>query len=119
MLTFQALTISRFFRHDCGVNIICRPHVLQANLFLKWSARNFEIFSNIKLIILKKLYVVLDMELQTKKFYLVWFARKKIPKSVIATNAPLHHMRKTRTIYSNFFEPKNFKLSVYNLLSEF
>jgi hypothetical protein len=57
------------------------------------------------------------MEVQTKKFYPVWFARKKIAKSVIAT--PLHHRKKTRTIYSNFFEPKNFKLSVYNLLIEF
>jgi hypothetical protein len=42
------------------------------------------------------------MELQTKKFYLVWFARKKIAKSGIATDASLHHMRKTRTIYLNF-----------------
>jgi hypothetical protein len=35
MLTFQVLANSRFFRHDCGVNISCRPHVLQADLFLK------------------------------------------------------------------------------------
>jgi hypothetical protein len=45
MLTFQALAISRFFRHDCGVNS-CRPHVLQDDLFLKiyssiWLSQNF------------------------------------------------------------------------------
>jgi hypothetical protein len=37
---------SRFFRHDCGVKISCRPHVLQADLFLKiysshWLSQNF------------------------------------------------------------------------------
>jgi hypothetical protein len=35
MLTFQALANSRFFRHDYGVNISCRSHVLQADLFFK------------------------------------------------------------------------------------
>jgi hypothetical protein len=35
----------------------------------------------------------------------------------MATDVSLnqHQMRKTRTIYSIFFEPKNFRLSVYNL----
>jgi hypothetical protein len=38
--------LSSFFRHDCGVNISCRPHVLQADLFLKihssiWLSQNF------------------------------------------------------------------------------
>jgi hypothetical protein len=46
MLTFQALANSRFFRHDCGVNISCRSHVLQADFFLKiysiiWLSQNF------------------------------------------------------------------------------
>jgi hypothetical protein len=35
MLTFQALSLSSFFRHDCGFNISCRPLVLQVDLFLK------------------------------------------------------------------------------------
>jgi hypothetical protein len=52
-----------------------------------------------------------------KKFYLVWFARKKIAKLVMATNATLHHMRKTQMIFSNFFVPKIFKLSVFYSLS--
>jgi hypothetical protein len=46
MLIFQALANSRFFRHDCGVNISCKPHVLQTDLFLKiyssiWLSQNF------------------------------------------------------------------------------
>jgi hypothetical protein len=46
MVTFQALSFSSFFRHDCGVNISCRPHVLQVDLFLKiyssiWLSQNF------------------------------------------------------------------------------
>jgi hypothetical protein len=48
------------------------------------------------------LYVILNMKLQTmKKFYLVWYARQKISKSVIATDATLHHtyMRQTDMIY--------------------
>jgi hypothetical protein len=35
VLNFQALALSSFFRHDCGGNISCRPHILQAGLFLK------------------------------------------------------------------------------------
>jgi len=35
----------------------------------------------------------------------------------MTTDGTLHHMRKTQAIYLNFFEPKNFKLSVYNLYS--
>jgi hypothetical protein len=55
------------------------------------------------------------MELQTKKFYLVWFARKKIAKSGDCTIAS--YMRKTQTIYSNFFKPKifNFLCTIYSL----
>jgi hypothetical protein len=63
--------------------IIHGPSALDMSLtiiysHLKWSECNFEIFSNTKLIVLKMLYVVLYMELQTKKnIYFVWFARKK------------------------------------------
>jgi hypothetical protein len=50
------------------------------------------------------------MELKTKKFYLVWRLvhqqKKKVAKSGMATDAPLHHMSKTRTIYSKKFETK-------------
>jgi hypothetical protein len=42
----QGAANSRCFRHDCGVNISCRPHVLQADSFLKiycsiWLSQNF------------------------------------------------------------------------------
>jgi hypothetical protein len=46
MLDLPSAANSRFFKHDCGVNINCRPHVLQADLFLKiyssiWLSENF------------------------------------------------------------------------------
>jgi hypothetical protein len=45
--------------------------------------------------------------------------QKQMAKSMTTTDATLHQMRKTRTIYSKIFEPKIFKLSMYNLLIEF
>jgi hypothetical protein len=42
MSTFQAWSDLKYFRHDCGVNISCKPHVLQTDLFLK---KNFRIFN--------------------------------------------------------------------------
>jgi hypothetical protein len=53
MLTFQALANSRFFRQDCGVNISCKPHVLQADLFLKiyssiWLSQKFLGYNSIE-----------------------------------------------------------------------
>jgi hypothetical protein len=35
MPTFQALSLSSFFREDCGVNVDCKPHVFQTDLFIK------------------------------------------------------------------------------------
>jgi hypothetical protein len=53
MLTFQALANSRFFRHHCGFNTSCRPHVLQTDLFLKmyssiWLSQNFLGYNSIE-----------------------------------------------------------------------
>jgi hypothetical protein len=60
MLTFQALAnlsmivaLANYFRHDCGVNISCRPHVLQVDLFLKiyssiWQSQNFLGYNSIQ-----------------------------------------------------------------------
>jgi hypothetical protein len=61
------------------------------------------------------------MELQTKKNLSGLVSpqkkkKKKIAKLVMATDATLHHMRKTRTIYLHFFERKNLNfLCIYNL----
>jgi hypothetical protein len=83
--------------------------------------RNFLIFSNITLIVLKNTLrcPLLYMELQTKKFISFGSPAKKIVKLVMAADATLNHMRKTQTIYTNFFLPKIFKLSAYNLLIDF
>jgi hypothetical protein len=88
-------------------------------LLLKRSARNFEIFSNIKLIVLKNTLRCPLYGTTNEKILSRLVCPQKITKSVIATDTLLHHMRKTQTIFSNFFEPKNFILSVYNLLIEF
>jgi hypothetical protein len=46
------------------------------------------------------------MELQTKKFHLVWFARKKIANSVIETDVPLHHIKKHEQFTQIFSKQK-------------
>jgi hypothetical protein len=63
----------------------------------------------LKLIVLKNtLRCPLYGTRKEKKIYLVWFARKKIAKSVIASDALLHYMRQTRTIFSKFSNQKFF-----------
>jgi hypothetical protein len=87
------------------------------SLSLKWSECNFELFSNIKLIVLKNTLRYSLYGTTNEKFLscLVRPRKKKIAKLVMATDATLYRVRKPRTIYSNFFEPKNFKLSMYIL----
>jgi hypothetical protein len=94
------------------------------NIFLaclKWNECNFEIFSNIKLKIFKNTSrCLLYGTTNEKKIYLDWFARKKNRKVGDGDRCNIaSYEKKTKTIYSNFFEPKFFKLSVYNLLIEF
>jgi hypothetical protein len=87
------------------------------NLFLmslKWNEWDFEIFSNIKLIILKNtLYCPLYGTTHKKNLSCLVRPQKnrKIGDSDRCNIA--YHMRKIQTIYSIFFEPKNFKLTVY------
>jgi hypothetical protein len=57
MLTFQALSLLSFFRHDCDINFIFRSHVLQTDLSLKiyssiWLSQNSLGYNSIVLILI-------------------------------------------------------------------
>jgi hypothetical protein len=75
MLTFQALANSRCFRHDCGTNISCRLHVLQADLFLKiyssiWLSQNFLDYDFITVVLIFNTRCAVRLATETNLLYM-------------------------------------------------
>jgi hypothetical protein len=86
---------------------------------LKWGERNFEIFSNIKLIVLKNPLCCPLYETTNEKILSSLVCPQKNRKFGDGDRCTIASYEKNTNDLPNFFLSKNFKHSVYNLLGEF